>query len=350
MRKTFTITFALILGLKGMGQDLHFSQFYDMPLLRNPGLSGIFSGQFQASTIYRNQWNSVSVPYQTMALGAEFKAFGAQNDDGDVNQTYSDKKPFVVTAGLQVLRDVAGTSRYTRTMYAPSLTFRVNFRNERETYWSTGFMGGPVTNGFNPNGLTWSDEYHNGTYTGVTQQPLPLTGKDYVDLALGTVFGSRNPEYMQWYIGAAAYHLPIFKAPTVGFGGTDILPMRYTLNAGLGLQPSQNNNNRLFFYGDANIQASQYEYLLGALYTLYFDYDSNTDDDGLSLGLFYRYKDAIVPTIRLAYYDWIIGLSYDFNISPLLPGSQSCGGPELMVKFRVFKGHDYKTACPRGRL
>jgi hypothetical protein len=44
------------------GQDLHFSQFYEFPLLRNPALAGIFNGNFRFTGAYRNQWQSVTVP------------------------------------------------------------------------------------------------------------------------------------------------------------------------------------------------------------------------------------------------------------------------------------------------
>ena len=51
-----------------MAQDIHFSQFSETPLLRNPALAGIFSGDLRIQAVYRNQWNSVTVPYQTSSI------------------------------------------------------------------------------------------------------------------------------------------------------------------------------------------------------------------------------------------------------------------------------------------
>ena len=49
---------------KSYGQDPHFSQFFEAPLLRNPSLAGIFEGDIRLQTVYRNQWQSVTKPPQ----------------------------------------------------------------------------------------------------------------------------------------------------------------------------------------------------------------------------------------------------------------------------------------------
>ena len=41
-------------------QDIHFSQFFEAPLLRNPALAGLFSGDIRLQAVYRNQWQSVA--------------------------------------------------------------------------------------------------------------------------------------------------------------------------------------------------------------------------------------------------------------------------------------------------
>src|SRR6476469_10716487 len=80
-------------------QDISFSQFYDQPLLRNPALAGIFTGDVRFTASYRNQWQSVTIPYRTFGLSSEIK-FPVQIMGRDLT----------LTAGLQLLRDVAGTS------------------------------------------------------------------------------------------------------------------------------------------------------------------------------------------------------------------------------------------------
>src|SRR3569832_1694038 len=52
-------------------QDIHFSQFYESAILRNPALTGIFTGEYKVTAIYRSQWSSVSKPFQTALISGE---------------------------------------------------------------------------------------------------------------------------------------------------------------------------------------------------------------------------------------------------------------------------------------
>jgi hypothetical protein len=61
---------SFILGNNLIAQDLHFSQFYEAPLLRNPALAGLYEGDVRIQGIYKNQWNSISFPYQTGSINA----------------------------------------------------------------------------------------------------------------------------------------------------------------------------------------------------------------------------------------------------------------------------------------
>jgi hypothetical protein len=76
----FIILFLLILSqLSTKAQDINFSQFYDLPVLRNPAIAGLFKGDVRVTSGYRNQWQSVTVPYKTIALATEFKKMISNN-------------------------------------------------------------------------------------------------------------------------------------------------------------------------------------------------------------------------------------------------------------------------------
>ena len=76
--KKYNLLLLLLLTAQfATAQDINFSQFYELPLLRNPALAGIFSGDYRVTAAFRNQWQSVTVPYRTIALGMEYKkSFG----------------------------------------------------------------------------------------------------------------------------------------------------------------------------------------------------------------------------------------------------------------------------------
>ena len=69
----FYILITFTISISGYSQDIHFSQFFETPLLRNPALAGIFKGDLRVQGVYRTQWGSVTVPYQTGSVNAEYK-------------------------------------------------------------------------------------------------------------------------------------------------------------------------------------------------------------------------------------------------------------------------------------
>src|SRR6478752_4595899 len=83
-------------------QDIHFSQFFETPLLRNPALAGIFTGDVRVQAVYRDQWNSVTSGYRTGSLSGEYKMAVGKGDD-------------YVTWEMQLFYDRAGTVSYTQT-------------------------------------------------------------------------------------------------------------------------------------------------------------------------------------------------------------------------------------------
>src|SRR4051812_21230731 len=91
-------------------QDIHLSQFYESPLLRNPALAGIFTGNIRVQAVIRNQWNWSGAPYKTHSLSAEVKfPIGYSNDH--------------LTIGLQTFQDLAGSSKLKTIEAMPVINF-----------------------------------------------------------------------------------------------------------------------------------------------------------------------------------------------------------------------------------
>src|SRR5678810_197857 len=91
-------------------QDIHFSQFFEAPIWRNPSLAGIYTGDIRVQAVYRDQWNSVTNAYRTGSLNGEYKLpIGKAND--------------FITAGLQALYDRAGTISWVSTHILPALNY-----------------------------------------------------------------------------------------------------------------------------------------------------------------------------------------------------------------------------------
>src|SRR5213596_1216078 len=109
-KKVFFLILSAVCNIVLWAQDIHFSQFFEAPLWRNPSLAGIYTGDIRVQAVYRDQWNSVTSAYKTGSLNAEYKLpIGKAND--------------FITAGLQALYDRAGTISWVSTHILPALNY-----------------------------------------------------------------------------------------------------------------------------------------------------------------------------------------------------------------------------------
>src|SRR6476469_245143 len=72
-RMMMLLTTLCCFGLEGKSQDIHFSQFFEAPLLRNPSLAGIFTGDIRVQAVYRDQWSSFTNAYKSGSFNVEYK-------------------------------------------------------------------------------------------------------------------------------------------------------------------------------------------------------------------------------------------------------------------------------------
>jgi type IX secretion system PorP/SprF family membrane protein len=337
--KTTLLLFFCILGAKlSIGQDVNFSQFYDIPMLRNPALAGIFTGDVRLTSAYRNQWESVTTPYRTIALGVELKrSMGESSGD-------------FITYGVQITKDLAGDSKLSRTQIFPVLNYHKSLSSEKSTYLSAALMGGPVMQQFDPSKLTFDDQFVGGAYseTNPTRQTFSNTKLTYWDPAVGLCFSSETGEATTYYIGAGVYH---FTKPKVAFQKQNDISLNTKYVVNVGLSAPMGSDNRVVFYGDYFMQGGNRQGQGGLLFT--HDLDQNADDQKLAIsgGLFYRLKDALIPVVKLQYYQLNIGITYDVNTSKLKTASQSRGGFEVTLGYAAFRhrqnSYADKVRCPR---
>lgn len=337
--KNFKIIIVAIFffNLSLKAQDINFSQFYEMPLLRNPALAGLYKGDFRATAAFRNQWSSVTTPYVSQALGleAKFSAFGNSNN--------------YLAFGVQITNDLAGDSRLGKTQVLPVFTFHKSLSDDKDTYLSLGFMGGPVQQRFDPTKLTFDDQFVNGSYssTNPTQQTFSNTNVTYIDGSVGMSFSSTFGYDVKYYVGGAYFH---FNQPKVAFDkARDIrLNKKVMINAGLSVPTSD--YDRIIIYGDYFDQGGNSQMQGGFMYQHFLVQEDEDETVSLSGGSFLRWNDAVVPVLKLEYFHLGVGLTYDVNISKLKAASQSRGGYEITLSYRDFlnirNSSSEKVRCP----
>jgi type IX secretion system PorP/SprF family membrane protein len=324
----------------GFAQDVGFSQFYDQPLLRNPALAGIFSGDIRFTASYRNQWQSVTIPYRTFGLSSEVKM--------PINIARDDN----LTVGLQLMRDVAGTSEFSTLQILPAINYSLPLSRVRNAYLSLGFMGGFLQQRFDPSKLVMNDQFvagSNGSFSILpsSQQVFNNTSVNYFDLSTGLSYNSEINETTDYYVGVGLFHIT---NPKVGFFDGNIITLNKKLAVNAGLSTPTSEIDRFILYADyfksANISTVQ----LGAM----FSRDLFGDEQQIITGgLLYRLRDAIIPIIQIQQYNFKMGISYDVNIDKLAVAAQHRGGFELTLSYCNFlnsrQSERRQSMCPKFR-
>ena len=314
-------------------QDIHFSQFYETPLYRNPALAGIVKGDVRVQTVYRNQWNSISAAYKTASLNAEYKMPIGNADD-------------FLTLGLQAFYDKAGTIAFTTTHLLPAVNYHKSISENRNTYLSVGFMGGLVQRRFDRSKMTTNSNYE-GLGDG---ESFNQTQYSYLDgsagISLNSDFGTSVDNSI--VIGLAYHH---FNKPRNSFyeNANITLDPKWVLSAGLKF--NVDDYSYITVLADHSRQSTYQETMAGAMYGLKVGHELDNPDYTFHAGAFLRWNDAIIPTFKMDYHPYSIGLSYDVNISKLKTSSAGRGGFELSLSYVGFLDRNNSSAnavkCPQ---
>ncbi len=320
-------------------QDLHFSQFFEAPLLRNPSLAGIFTGDYRIQGVYRDQWNSFTNAYRTGSFNGEYKMpVGRSND--------------FLTVGLQVLYDKAGSAGLRSNQVFPALNYHKSLSDVRTMYLSLGFMGGYAEKRIDRSKITTNSQFSGGAYNPALPDGETFAQPDvqYWDGSVGMSFNSSFGQDQQhsMFFGVAYHHL---NRPRNNFyqNAAKELDPKYVVSAGAKFYIDERSEFTL--QADYTSQGNARETVGGVMYG--YKLGEFTDDPKylLGVGAFMRWKDAFIPVIKLEMLPLSIAISYDVNISTLNTVSQGYGGFELSISYIGFLDRENsaknKTLCPR---
>lgn len=326
-------TIGILLSHTGFSQDIHFSQFFEAPLWRNPSLAGIFTGDVRVQAVYRDQWNGITDAYKTGSLNAEYKMpIGKAND--------------FITLGLEALYDKAGTVSWVSTHLLPALNYHKSLSVDRNSYLSLGFMGGPVFRHFDRSRMTTNSMY-DGLGDGETFVQPNYT---YIDGAVGMSYNTQlndNPDN-NIFLGLAYHH---FTRPRNSFYQNASIVVEPKWISSGGIRFAVTPASYITVQADYSRQAQFTEAVAGALYGIKLGEDLSHPLYTIHGGAFLRWNDALIPVIRIDYSPMSVALSYDVNISKLKTSTYGRGGFELSLSYIGFLDRDNSTLnavlCPR---
>ncbi len=334
----FTAILFCCLG-ESYAQDIHFSQMFETPLLRNPALAGLFSGDVRVQTVYRSQWNSVTNAYQTVSGNVEYKLPVGQTED-------------FITIGGQVLYDKAGSTDLTATHILPALNYHKSLSAEKNLYLSMAIMGGYVQRSIDRSKITTNSQFDGTNYNSSlsTGETFPSSSYHYFDGSAGISINAQlgeNPDN-NMYAGIAYHHFN--KAKKLSFYSDYKLEMTPKWVASAGVRMSLTENSFITLEGDYSKQGNANEILGGALFSMKLD-DIEDPKFLIHGGAYMRFKDAIIPVLKVESRPLAIAVSYDVNISGLKRVSTGRGGFELSLTYQKFLSRYNssldKTKCPK---
>lgn len=339
LKKTAGIYLLLVCSCHAFSQDIHFSQFFETPFLRNPALAGIFTGDVRVQAVYRTQWNSVTVPYKTGSLNGEYKKpIGRGND--------------FITIGGQILYDKAGTVALTATHVLPALNYHKSLSTERNMYLSLGFMGGWVQRRIDRSKITTNSQYDGtGFNPGLSDgETFSRNSYSYLDASVGMSFNTQLGENTDnnIYLGLAYHHFN--KATKGAFYGNPNYEMIPKWVGSAGIRFNFSDYSFFTLEGNYSKQGPYKETIVGSLFSFKLN-DMETPQYIMHAGAFIRLNDAIIPVAKLEFKPLTVAVSYDANISQLKTASQGRGGFEFSLTYQKYADKDNSSLeavrCPK---
>lgn len=316
-------------------QDPNFSQFFASPLTLNPALTGKFDGLYRIAGNYRNQWPTINNAFVTQTVSADFGIM--KNRIAEIDQFGIGVMGFSDKSANGVLQNNSGSV---------SIAYHKGLDENAYNQIGAGFQVSYINKRLDVTKVKFEDQLTPLGFTGVTneifeQQNLNVS---YVDVNAGVLYNGTSNGYNSFYVGASMYHI---NRPKESFKGGDfILNPRLTIQAGGKITVGF--NNALHFSANHSRQANATNTTLGGAYALNVNEDE-ANPTNIYLGLWYRFKDAVIPYVGLEYGAFHIGYTYDVNTSTLKPGTNMRGGNEISliyIKQPVDKSLK-KLNCPK---
>jgi len=342
MKKYLPVLLFVLITRTAIGQDIHYSQFYETPLLINPANTGVFNGDIRAIINYKDQWGSISNPYRTGMFSF---------DAGVLKEKW---KSTYLSAGLLVYSDKAGKSEFGTTQANVSVSAVVSV--DAKNSISAGLQGGIAQKGMKNTDLKWGNQYDekNAVYdpaipsgeegtlstdafvygdfsAGISwsfiTKPTNMTSNDKVAINAGAAFFHINKPKQKFYSEEieGLYTKMIFHARSyIGLKGTSIAVIPSVMYMR---------------------QKTAQEINAGALirYSLKEEskYTGFVKESALFIGGYVRMGDAFIPTVAFEIANFSVGLNYDINISNLKTVSSGRGGFEISLRFINPNPHSY---------
>lgn len=320
-------------------QDVHFSQYNFANMIVNPALTSL-NKDVIATINHKEQWRSLKA-FRTSHASIEFKLAQPNWIKQEHHTGYFMKRlQKGLAIGIDAFSDnAAGVIKHSQVNV--SLAYHVQV--SKTGFFSLGLIGGYSSRRVDIEGLRWADQYTFGNYdSSIPHGEVFRDGVNYGDFGVGLAYsvgeGSRYStanDQKNLNFGLSALHV---NKPNSNFGYADEenLNIRYNahFNSLYGIENSQ------YSIGPSAIfmkQGPLKELTFGTILKYKMKNESQVTgfikSSAVSLGLFYRTADALIPQLIYEINSFAVGVSYDINLSAMTPATMGRGGVEIMLRF-----------------
>ncbi len=332
--KKLLLTSVILLPFLSKGQDIHFSQFNETPVLLNPAMScTAFDTRIIAN--YKNQWASVTSPFQTYGISIE-----------QALKHLKLKKAYTGMS-LSIYKDKAGDANMGSILV--NLGFNAVVKVSQYGKLSSGIGGGFNYRTIDPSKLQWESQYNGSVYDAsiASGEKTPISSFVQGDLVAGMVYHyAKSERYIsaqdgtKFDIGVSAFHFTIPKNSYMLSGDKLYTKLIAHANFDIGIQ----NTSIALVPSILYMRQGPSQEINGGCLFKYIIRDQSVYTGivkacAISLGAYYRVGDAVIPTMLFQYDKYAFGVSYDVNTSQLTGASKTKGGIEFSLKFNTSPGY-----------
>ncbi len=330
------ITTVVCLNNYTHAQDLHFSQYFNSPLLVNPANTGFTpDGDYRLGINYRNQWASLGGnPYKTFSAFGDVQLFGDRLENGWVG------------VGGALLRDVAGTGNLTSTRAFGSVAYHQALG--LASLLSAGFNIGFVSKKVDFNKLTFDNQW-NGKFFDISApsgEGFITNQVNYFTLQAGLNYAYYPNDNTYLNAGISVSHI---NRPKESFFTAGSVDERISPRTTLFLNGSFKVSD--IWIVNPNIYVSNmstaWETVAGV------NAQRNLNNDGttqLIMGAYYSLKDAIIQMACVQKGSYKFTFSYDATTSALGSYNSRRGAYEMSIIKQGIMDNSKPLKCPGVRF
>jgi type IX secretion system PorP/SprF family membrane protein len=317
-------------------QDLHFSQFYNSPLTTNPANTGFIpDADFRIGVNYRSQWASlIPNPYTTVSAFADVQLFRDKMENGWIG------------LGGVLLSDKAGSGSLRSDKFYGSVAFHKMLGYS--SLLSAGFNLGYVSKRIDPTNLKFPEQFNGKFFDAGIPASVQFSNIsiDYFDLQLGMNYAFFPEENIYINAGYSVHHV---NKPRETFFNDNTavgkIPVRHIgfVNGIFKVHPKVILKPNIYF----TTQTNAIELTAGA--NAHYNLSEYDEDKQFIFGLYYRFKDAVIPVIGFETKQTTFTFNYDATASSLTKFNNLRGAAEFsIVKKGNYPGKvDRQSLCPR---